>query len=56
MDTFHGQCLYWYHIMDKLGVISELYHAKWLSRSGSAALPIEYYQGLVDDYLQNVKY
>ena len=32
LSTFNGQCSYWYHVMDALGVVDEVYYGHYLNR------------------------
>lgn len=32
MSTFNGQCAYWHYIMDRLGVLDEVFYGHYLSR------------------------
>jgi len=32
MSTFNGQCAYWYHVMERMGVLDEVFYGYYLSR------------------------
>eukprot|EP01084_Bolivina_argentea_P119512 211879_1 len=55
MNTFYGQCCFWYYIMDKLGIIKELFHTKYLVKCDKDwSSKISYYIGFVDAITLNM--
>ena len=55
MNTFYGECCYWYYIFEKLGIVTELFHTKYLEKCDREfESKLSYYNGVVQGIIENI--